>query len=222
MNESERQGDANGFLIKDGGKTAVADKRAVVGDAVAGDAVAGDAVAGVNSPLEKAVKGDKKAFEILMGDYVKTLYNYVYARVPDEGDIEDIIQETMISAWKGIAAYGASSSFKTWLYGIANHKIKDYFRRRYRYHTETLEEIGEISENSDFTEHLAVKNDVNDALSLLDGDEKRLVHLIFNVGLNYSEISEIENIPVGTIKSRMSAIKTKLKKRLGEGYGYNG
>lgn len=153
-----------------------------------------------------------------MRDYVKILYNYVYTRVPDSGDIEDIIQETMLAAWKSIGTYNASSSFKTWLIGIANNKINDYYRHRYRNRTETLEGQGEITDGYDFTEHTAVKNDVKQALSVLDDDEKHLVHLIFNVRLSYSEISEITGIPTGTIKSRMSAIKEKLKKRLGEGY----
>ncbi|MDD4124163.1 MAG: sigma-70 family RNA polymerase sigma factor [Eubacteriales bacterium] len=154
----------------------------------------------------------------MMRDYVKILYNYVYTRVPDSGDIEDIIQETMLAAWKSIGTYNASSSFKTWLIGIANNKINDYYRHRYRNRTETLEGQGEITDGYDFTEHTAVKNDVKQALSVLDDDEKHLVHLIFNVRLSYSEISEITGIPTGTIKSRMSAIKEKLKKRLGEGY----
>lgn len=165
-----------------------------------------------------AAKDDKNAFEALMRDYVKILYNYVYTRVPDSGDIEDIIQETMLAAWQGIGTYNASSSFKTWLIGIANNKISDYFRRRYRSRAETLEGREEMTDGFDFTERAAVKNDVRKALSVLDGEELRLVHLIFNVRLSYSEISELTGISTGTIKSRMSAIKEKLRKRLGEGY----
>ncbi len=190
--KAEITGDADGFLVKDG-------------------------IGKKESLIEKA-KEDKKAFESLMKDYVKVLYNYIYTRIPNSSDIEDIIQETLLSAWKGIGAFNYSSSFKTWLLGIANNKINDYFRTRYRHSNENLATFEDYPDEADFTEGSDKKSDVSRAVSMLNPGEKELIHLIFNAGLNYSEISTLTGIPPGTIKSRMSAIKEKLKKYLGEDY----
>lgn len=153
-----------------------------------------------------------------MQGYLKILYNYIYARVPEPENIDDIMQETLFSAWQGIGAYQAASSFKTWLLAIANNKINDFFRNRYRRQTETLEGKAEIAGAFDFTLRVAEKNDVQKALLVLSEEEKRLVHLIFNVRLSYGEITRLTGIPEGTVKSRMFAIKAKLKKTLGGKY----
>ena len=77
--KAEITGDADGFLVKDG----IGEKESLI---------------------EKA-KEDKKAFESLMKDYVKVLYNYIYTRIPNSSNIDDIIQETMLSSWNGIGAF---------------------------------------------------------------------------------------------------------------------
>jgi RNA polymerase sigma-70 factor (ECF subfamily) len=170
------------------------------------------------SLVEKSAEGDKNAFETLMRDYVKILYNYIYLRVPNGADAEDILQETMLSAWRGIGSFNYASSLKTWVMGIANNKINDFFRNSYRFRTETLDDQAEVSDGCDFTKRAVIRGDLQNALSSLEPEEKHLVYLIFNAQLSYPEISQVTGIPVGTIKSRMSAIKEKLKKRLGEGY----
>jgi RNA polymerase sigma-70 factor (ECF subfamily) len=73
----------------------------------------------------------------------------------------------------------------------------------------------------DGSDGLADAMDVNNAVMSLNSTEQEIVFLAFNARLTYREISEVMNIPVGTVKSRMSTIKSKLKKRLENGVIYN-
>lgn len=168
--------------------------------------------------IEKAVAGNSCAFEELMRNYMKSLYNFILLRVPNDEDIKDIIQDTMLSVWQNLGSFDSKSSFKTWVFGIANNKVNDYFRRLYRYRADPINEDFDLCDDYDFTEKSTIGTDVTRAVLGLSSKDKELVHLIFNEQLSYSQISEIIGIPTGTIKSRMAAIKEKLKKRLGEGY----
>lgn len=164
------------------------------------------------------MKGDKSSFEELMKVYMKIIYNYIIFRVSNADDANDILQDTMFSVWKSLSTYTSKSSFKTWVLGIANHRVNDYFRMKYRDSHVNIDDIEEPRVEEESIEKLITRVDMRKALELLKEDEKELVFLIFNAQLTYSEISELKQIPVGSIKSKMSAMKRKLQDKLGEGY----
>jgi RNA polymerase sigma-70 factor (ECF subfamily) len=151
---------------------------------------------------------------------MKIIYNYISAHVSNSEDIKDIVQETMFSVWKAINSFDKRSSFKTWVLGITRRKIADYYRAVYRAPSVPLNDCEEYA-SDDEIDHIIDRTDVGGALTALDGTDREIVFLIFNAQLSYGEISSITGIPVGTIKSRMSSIKSKLRSRLKEG-DYNG
>lgn len=172
--------------------------------------------------LNKAQKGDNASFEKLMNCFMKIIYNYILVHVSNKEDAKDILQETMLGSWQGLKSYNGQSVFKTWLIGITRRKIADYYRRIYKtkeHEFEDIDDFGEYeyllneNESTDILSKIDVKNAV-DTLSLAD---KELVYLIFNAQLSYSEIETITKIPIGTVKSRMFSIKSKLKNQLKEG-----
>lgn len=70
----------------------------------------------------------------------------------------------------------------------------------------------------DMAAGISERLDAAKAISSLGAGERELVYLIFEAGLTYAQVSEATGLPVGTIKSRMSALRAKLKRQLGEGY----
>ena len=158
--------------------------------------------------------GDQDAFELLISPYVQPIFNYIAFRVPDAADANDILQETMLSIWQSIKSFQHDSSFKTWAFTIARRRLADFYRNK------KVDNVP-LDDNlraEDGLPDSITRMDISAALSKLSDDESELVHLIFHSQLSYKEVSELLNIPVGTIKSRMSGIKSKLKKLIGGGY----
>lgn len=167
-------------------------------------------------------------FRMLAESHMKTLYNYILKKLPSREDASDIMQETMASVWgeiiKNDSFAVSSEKEKTWLIGIAKHKIADFYRDRYKNQTSDIDEIVfslEDSESERQFEITEIQADVKSAVAQLSADDRELIYLTYASELRYPEVSEIMGIPVGTVKSRMSAIKMRLKNILEkEGYGY--
>ncbi|MCI8387424.1 MAG: RNA polymerase sigma factor [Clostridiales bacterium] len=171
--------------------------------------------------ISKAVNGSKSAFEALMNRYLDMLYSYISLRA-SEADAADILQETMLAVWQGLGGYDNRSSLKTWLFAVARRKLCDFYRKRSRESQNecTFADIlpdscedgfCDVDSGEDLAAQTVERLDTADAIKRLNESERELVHLIFDAGLSYTEISEVIGVPVGTIKSRMSAIKSKLK-----------
>ena len=159
--------------------------------------------------IQQTTQGDRDAFDLLIGPYVKALGGYIAYRAKNLSDANDILQETMLSVWRGIGSYKGESSFKTWAFTIARRRLADFYRKSEN--NLPLMELGEILPAEDAIESSLTRMDVKSALKKLSDTENELVYLVFHAGLRFAEISEALGIPVGTVKSRMSKIKTKLK-----------
>jgi RNA polymerase sigma-70 factor (ECF subfamily) len=142
------------------------------------------------------------------------VYNYILCKTPSPDDAEDILRETMLGVWQGIKNFDGASSLKTWIISVARRKIADLYRRKYRRgDTAEPDENEELSSEDEYGP-LEDKISVESALSSLRPNERELVFLVFNAQLTYSEISKIMSTPEGTIKTRIRAIKEKLRKKL--------
>ncbi len=175
--------------------------------------------------LESAAKGSQRAFEALMDRYMRVVYSYIALRA-SAADAADILQETMLAVWQGISGFDKRSSLKTWLLAVARRKLCDFYRARQSARELSMSEAfpdscGEkfdIDSGEDMATGITERLDAAAAIKSLDAGERELIYLIFEAGLTYAEVSEATGIPVGTIKSRMSALRARLRGLLGEDY----
>lgn len=170
--------------------------------------------------LNEAKLGNVKAFESLMSYYIKILYNYIFSKVSNLEDVNDILQESMLAIWQGLNGFKENSSFKTWTIGITRRKIADFYRKYYNqnhFETADFEEIENQSATKDEISNVINKTDIDNSISKLAEKDKELLFLIFNAGLTYAEIEGITGIAKGTIKSRVYKLKKKLRPLLSEG-----
>jgi RNA polymerase sigma-70 factor (ECF subfamily) len=80
--------------------------------------------------IKRSIQGDSKAFETLYLRYLDKIYRYIYFRVGDEAQAEDMTEEVFVRAWEALPKYQLSESrFTSWLYTIAHNLLVDYFRR---------------------------------------------------------------------------------------------
>jgi RNA polymerase sigma-70 factor (ECF subfamily) len=144
----------------------------------------------------------------MMRPRIPLLYRYACSRLSDPHDANDIVQETMLAAWKGFEARNGQVSLNAWLFGIARNKIADLYRKRYR---QPAERLTDSLPASDEIGNAETRLDLNDMLSGLSAGEYETVYLLLVAGLTYAETARLLGIPEGTVKSRLHTVRKKMK-----------
>lgn len=155
--------------------------------------------------IKKAKKGDEEAFFNLIEINKISLYKAGRAILNNDEDVADAIQETVISAYRNIKSLKNDSYFKTWLTKILINKCKDIMSKNKE--TVILDDYVEEGYIQEFLSEFEIEDLLND----LSKEQKLVVSLYYISQFNTREISEILKEPEGTIKSRISRAKTKLR-----------
>lgn len=156
--------------------------------------------------IKKAKKGDEEAFFKLIEINKISLYKAGRAILNNDEDVADAIQETVISAYRNIKSLKDDSYFKTWLTKILINKCKDIISKNKE--TVILSDYAEEGYIQEFLSEFEIEDMLND----LSKEQKLVMSLYYISQFNTREISEILKEPEGTIKSRISRAKTKLRK----------
>lgn len=155
--------------------------------------------------MGKSDKDFQDAFENYSGGIHRTLK----AMVGNESVAEELTQEAFVKAWKGLPQFGFKSSLKTWIYQVAMNVGRDWLRTQ-KNHILSVEVRDEARDQNDSSEKLAVQ----EALLELEEDVRSLLILFYYEGMRQDEMSEILNVPEGTIKSRLHTAKSRLREKL--------
>lgn len=177
--------------------------------------------------IDKILKGDLTYFNKLLDKYEKMVYNLAYKMFLNNLDAEDITQEVFIKVYKNIEKCNKNISLKNWIYTITYNSCIDEIRKRKgknntsidaMVQTEDNEYKIEIASNTKTPEEELLQketlNNIEIALNKLNYDARVLIYLRDIKGLAYTEISEILNINIGTVKSRLNRARNALKKLL--------
>jgi RNA polymerase sigma-70 factor (ECF subfamily) len=169
-------------------------------------------------------RGDARAFEIVYERHSAAAFSLAYRMMGTRSGAEDVTQDAFLSLWRSGARYDrARGSVRTWVLGIVHHRAIDALRRatvhdKRRAGDEGIEERFEASERTDVE---AARRDeagtVRDALSTLPADQCQVIELAYFGGFTHTEIAEMLDAPVGTIKGRMRLGLKKMRAQLGEG-----
>ncbi|HEY8242299.1 MAG: RNA polymerase sigma factor RpoE [Vicinamibacteria bacterium] len=182
--------------------------------------------------VERAQKGDKRAFELLVLKYQRKLGRLLSRLVRDPGEVEDVTQEAFIKAYRALPNFRGDSAFYTWLYRIAINTAKNYLvalGRRAPTTTEYDNEEAESFEDADALRDSStpegellgkeIATTVNKAMEALPEDLRTAITLREIEGLSYEEIATVMNCPIGTVRSRIfrarEAIAAELRPLLG-------
>lgn len=123
---------------------------------------------------------------------------------------DDLAQDTFIRAWQNLARFQARSSFLTWLLGIAHNHWRNA-RRRQRTTAFEQQHLDQLEPTPSSTALSDLREDLNGALSALGIEEQTVLHLCYQQGLSHSEIAEILDWPLGTVKTHLNRGKEKLR-----------
>lgn len=175
--------------------------------------------------ISQYLKGDEKSLEILIKQYLKPIYSFVYHYVGNSHDAEDITQDTFVKMWRHLKRFKKRKSFKTWIFSIAKNSAIDFLRKK---KTIPFSEFEDEEGKNVLVETLADQMPLPDELSKRAGiiqvlesaieklmPKYRLVlSLRYNDNLNFREIAETLKEPTHTIKSRHRRALILLKKLL--------
>lgn len=177
------------------------------------------------SILKMAARGDRKAFGLLVESYGKRLYGFIYGIVRDEHDSLDIVQDTYLKAYKGIASFDVNRSFVTWLFTIAKNTAYNHLKSRERYNSRYEERQFDNLEGTAVSslgpEDIAVKNlekkRLMDAIDSLPEKYRSVIYLKYVSGLSYREIAGRLGISESLVESRIYTARQKIILYMNEG-----
>lgn len=185
--------------------------------------------------VKRARDGDSAAFETLMHDYFKRIYNIAFRIAGNADDAADMTQETMIKLLRNIKSFKGESKFSTWVYRVATNTCLDELKKLRKNNARSLSDSfdtgeGEIPYDVEDTaptpEQSAEKHELRDmvakAVLRLSGDHRAAIVLRDIRGFSYTEIAEILGCSEGTVKSRISRARAQLKQVLEKDFGFNG
>ena len=161
--------------------------------------------------IEKAKHGDKEAFTQAMLLVKISLYKIAKTRTSKLEDIQDIMQDTMIDAFKNIKKLKDVSKFKTWIIKILINNCNKYYKKYYLEETYDIEYFREDIKYTDNQNLIDSTLNFYEMINVLKYEERIIIILYYSEKYTTKEISKILGINENTIKTRLLRAKEKIK-----------
>ena len=176
--------------------------------------------------VERTRRGDMHAFGLLVAKYQDRLFNLVCRMCPNRQDAEELTQEALVRALEKMWQFNRQSQFYTWLFRIAVNLVISHRRRASRIRWQSLgdqqqaDQMLRPTRSVDSPEAVAMTAELNrrleQALEGLDDEFRALIVLRDIEEMNYNQIAEVLEVPVGTVKSRLHRARCALREELGD------
>jgi RNA polymerase sigma-70 factor (ECF subfamily) len=160
--------------------------------------------------IEHVLKGDTEAFNTLVRQWEKPIYNFIFRMIGDRDEAMDLCQDCFMKAYRELSTLKDRDRFASWLYRIAHNTCLSRIRKDYG---KTWVELDPDMRPS----HMPIENQlaVQKALQYLPEDQREVVVLKVFHSLKFEEIAVIQAAPVSTVKSRLYMGFEKLRSILG-------
>jgi RNA polymerase sigma-70 factor, ECF subfamily len=173
-------------------------------------------------PLVQA--GDPRAFELLYDRHGGAAFSLAYRMVGRQALAEDVVQEAFLSIWRSRMRFDRTrGSVRTWVLGIVHNRGIDALRRStvHDRRRETLDGVEERFEARERTDVEVARREearnVRGALETLPAEQRRTIELAYFGGFTHSQIAELLDEPIGTVKGRMRLGLEKMRREMVEG-----
>lgn len=177
--------------------------------------------------VERAQQGDKHAFGLLVEKYNRKLGRLLSRMIRDQAEVEDVVQESFIKAYRALHSFRGDSAFYTWLYRIGINTAKNYLvsmgRKPQVMQDVEIEDVENFDEANDMrtmetpetslmTKEIA--QTVNDAIAALPDELRTAITLRELEGLSYEDIAMVMQCPIGTVRSRIFRARETIAAKL--------
>jgi RNA polymerase sigma-70 factor (ECF subfamily) len=159
-----------------------------------------------------AQQGDHRAFRTLVDHYDAGLRSLAFRLLGTSASMEDALQESYLKAYRALPAFRGDSSPGTWLYRITYNTCLDELRRRRQVIVLPLSEVTDCPDPApEPGERFGLRTSLSRALAGLPPDQRAAVLLVDAQGFDYLAASEVLGIPDGTLRSRLSRARSRLR-----------
>jgi RNA polymerase sigma-70 factor (ECF subfamily) len=169
--------------------------------------------------LARISRGDEEAMAAFYREHGRVVLSQVLLVTGERVLAEEIVQDTMLAVWRGAGSFRAESSVRSWVIAIARRQTRDRLRgRRLRVVDDAF--LAEQPSSGPGPEVTALDRaelaQVREAIRELALSHREVLGLAFGAGLSLPEVAGVLDIPVGTVKSRLTAARTALGRVLNE------
>ncbi len=174
--------------------------------------------------IKDFLQGNNSAFEKLVSCYEKKVYSLCYHYVGNQEDALDMAQEAFVRVYQNLEKFRFDATFSTWIYRLTVNTCLDFIRKERKNNTVSLDKKiitaeGEITREIvddrilplEELEKKELREEVKEALRSLPQEQRTVIILKDFQELSYEEISSVLKIPIGTVRSRISRGRIKLK-----------
>lgn len=169
--------------------------------------------------IARLQKRDEAAFEELIRQYEKKVYTLCFRMCGNSEDAEEAAQDAFLALWRGIDLFRQESSLSTWIYRLATNACIDTLRRRKKQSGSVslddeelfVDAVDTSPQPQETVEHREARKLLQEGLSALPEEYRKVLILREIEGLSYTEIAESASIELGTVKSRISRGRSLLR-----------
>jgi RNA polymerase sigma-70 factor, ECF subfamily len=169
--------------------------------------------------LRRIGQGDQTAMSEFYQRHGRVVLTQILLVVGERSIAEEILQDTMLAVWRGARSFQGNSRVRSWVIAISRRRARDRLRGR-RLRLVDSDFLAEQAGSEPGPELVALDraelSEVTDAIRGLSPAQRELLGLVFGAGLSLPEAAAVLEIPVGTVKSRLTAARTALSKILNE------
>lgn len=168
----------------------------------------------------EAKKGDQTAFCQLVAAYKGIVFRHAYALLNDRMEAEDVTQEAFVKVFYSLPKLENEYAFASWLTRVVTNLSYDKNKKlgsKKRMLSDELNENLALQKGPTPIESAITKISIRDAMEKIPIDQRNVIILRELQGYSYAEISDMLQIPLGTVKSRIKAARENLKKELQKG-----
>tara|TARA_Y100001970_G_scaffold283401_2_gene398468 strand:+ start:86766 stop:87347 length:582 start_codon:yes stop_codon:yes gene_type:complete len=168
--------------------------------------------------ISVAEQKDRASFVKIFSEFEQKIRAFVLKRGVGAGEVDDVVQETMVAAWRYAPSYDPDKGgVSTWIYTIARNKTYDHFNRSSRpepdYSDPSFVPDVETPENE--LEQSRLENLILKTVNNLPKEQALIVRMSFYEGKSHKTIAEDLSLPLGTVKSRMRLALKKIESNIG-------
>ncbi|MBN2001403.1 sigma-70 family RNA polymerase sigma factor [candidate division KSB1 bacterium] len=177
--------------------------------------------------MKQCAEGDKSAFTFLVQKYKSLIYQFILGKLKDRETASDLTQDVFIKVFTSVKNYNERGKFKSWIFRIAHNLVIDNYRKQphakiFSIHNgndneSVMQNLTNPAANPEAkAEQFELYNLIDAVVNTLPEHQRTAFVLCQYHGKSYREIADIQECPVGTIKSRIHVAVTKIREKLKE------
>ena len=174
--------------------------------------------------VERCRRGDREAKRELYDRSADRIYRLLLRMTGNHDDAFDLAQEAYVKGFEQIEKFDGRSAIATWFYRIAVNEALQFFRRGKREQRKREQLAGTAAQspearNPGSVDRSTMKMDVADALAAVEPDDRAILLLRYQEGLDYDALAKVLDCPAGTIASRLNRARRRIREKLEKDYG---